>query len=297
MARMSREEFEESVEYSVIAIKEGHADTEIRNIESSHGKYRGLVVKSSRGGRFNVSPTINLDDLWEDYEKGVPYSYIAKRVEDMMNFRCPIDIEAFNDYILDYEKVKDRLFVSLVNQDKGIKTEASEKIEDLLLVAKIMVKNSDKDMASTVVVDDLLRIWDKEGIEVLRDAKRNSEKLLPYDLIDMAKMAGIDCEDAPLSMIVTNKMKVQGASALFYPGMLRSISRAYKKRYGSGDFYILPSSVHEVITMPKDDIINPDYLRATVYEANEGDIMNKNEILSYEVYEYSDISDEVRIVK
>lgn len=297
MARMSRSDFEASVEYSVIAIKEGHAETEIRNIESSNGKYRGLVVKSSRGGRFNVSPTINLDNLWEDYEKGVPYSYIAKRVEDMMNFRCPIDIESFNDYILDYEKVKDRLFVSLVNQDKGIKAEASEKIEDLLLVAKIMVKNSDKDMASAVVVDDLLRIWDKEGIEVLRDAKENSEKILPYELIDMAKMAGIECEDAPLSYIVTNENKVQGASVLFYPGMMRRISREYKRKYGDGGFYILPSSVHEVITMPKDDIISPEMLRLTVHEANEGECMNKNDILSYEVYEYLDTSDKIRIVK
>ena len=52
------------------------------------------------------------------------------------------------------------------------------------------------------------------------------------------------------------------------------------------DLYILPSSVHEVILLPKNDTYNKDILAQMVREVNmEG--VPSDEILSDNVYEYN----------
>ena len=54
---------------------------------------------------------------------------------------------------------------------------------------------------------------------------------------------------------MTNRQEVNGASVLLYDDVLQTV--ALKKKT---DFYILPSSIHEVILVPSDRIDNPSDL-------------------------------------
>jgi len=56
--------------------------------------------------------------------------------------------------------------------------------------------------------------------------------------------------------------------------------------------YILPSSIHEVIILPKSTMFNKEELMAMVRDVNtEG--VSKDEVLSYTVYEYDRNTEEL----
>lgn len=62
-----------------------------------------------------------------------------------------------------------------------------------------------------------------------------------------------------------------------------------------GNFFILPSSIHEVILVPDDGDMDAEYLKETVVYANRS-VVEEKEQLSDSVYRYNAESDEVEVV-
>ena len=80
--------------------------------------------------------------------------------------------------------------------------------------------------------------------------------------------------------ILSNQSKQFGASVLLYPGVLESV----RKKLG-GDYFILPSSVHEVLVLSKESDIPPETLKSTVKTVNRREV-RPEERLASEIYEY-----------
>ena len=76
-----------------------------------------------------------------------------------------------------------------------------------------------------------------------------------------------------------NSHKLNGASAILYPNTLKGL---YNK---IGSFYILPSSIHEVICVP-DKNANLEVLKSTVKDANKT-VVSQEEKLSDNVYYFN----------
>ena len=102
--------------------------------------------------------------------------------------------------------------------------------------------------------------------------------------------------DAPLApeevggmYVLTNSTGSLGAAALFYP----DVKEKAAELLGS-DYYILPSSTHEVILVPDTAGINPKELCEMVKQANRT-VVDEKDILSDNVYHYS--RDERRLDK
>lgn len=72
-----------------------------------------------------------------------------------------------------------------------------------------------------------------------------------------------------------------------YEGVLKKLADKLES-----DIYILPSSIHEVIILPKSTMFNKEELMAMVRDVNtEG--VSKDEVLSYTVYEYDRNTEEI----
>ena len=84
-----------------------------------------------------------------------------------------------------------------------------------------------------------------------------------------------------LSARLTNASGSLGAAALFYP----DVKDKAAELLGS-DYYILPSSVHEVILVPDSAGINATELCDMVKQANRT-VVEEHDILSDNVYHYS----------
>ena len=80
--------------------------------------------------------------------------------------------------------------------------------------------------------------------------------------------------------VLTNTAKINGATAILYPNLLQEIGEATQS-----NFFILPSSIHEVILMKDNGDMNAEELQRMVMEINRTQVAPE-EVLSDEVYSY-----------
>ena len=81
--------------------------------------------------------------------------------------------------------------------------------------------------------------------------------------------------------ILTNEYKLNGAATILYRDVLEDFSKAC-----DGDFYLLPSSIHEVILVPAKECNSFDEMTQMVQEVNETQV-EAEELLADHAYYYS----------
>lgn len=81
--------------------------------------------------------------------------------------------------------------------------------------------------------------------------------------------------------VLSNQRRVNGATVLLYPEILETVG----KRFGGG-YYIIPSSIHEVLLLKENPGENEEKLNEMVWEVNQA-VVAPEEVLSNHVYYYS----------
>ena len=85
--------------------------------------------------------------------------------------------------------------------------------------------------------------------------------------------------DDSMYILTTNRFQL-GAVALFYPGVAEKIAEM-----AGGNFYAIPSSVHEFIILPESDKYSEEELQAMLESGNR-DVVSEDDILSDTIYVY-----------
>lgn len=191
----------------------------------------------------------------------------------------------------DYASIKDKLTVELVSQESNEHMLAAipyRKIEDMAAIYRIVL-DSGEDVRATVLVNNTL--LERLGIsadQLHDDAIAASVAHLPPVVKNMGEvlreMIGAKANfttfpDSPLQCI-TNSERFMGASVILYPGLLDEVA----ERLGE-NFFILPSSIHEVLAMPESEGYNFHALEMMVRSINEAEVAPVDR-LSDNVYHY-----------
>ncbi len=121
-----------------------------------------------------------------------------------------------------------------------------------------------------------------------QDALKSSAEIMPAQMQKLseviAEMTGMPTEalegSVPPLYVLSNEEKVKGASALFYPDMMESCTREM-----GGDYYVLPSSVHEVLLLADDGSMRSAELKDMVSSIN-GEVVEPADVLTDQVYHY-----------
>ena len=87
--------------------------------------------------------------------------------------------------------------------------------------------------------------------------------------------------------VLSNEQKCHGSIALLYPGMLQEAAELL-----GGDFFVLPSSIHEVLLLRRQKEDDTDVLLDMISEANRNHVMEE-ELLSYHLYYYDTEQDKL----
>ena len=87
-------------------------------------------------------------------------------------------------------------------------------------------------------------------------------------------------EEEDVMYVLSNQIRSYGASAILYQGRLEAIGMYLKSNY-----YVLPSSVHEVIVIPENEAMGIQSLSAIVQEINQTQVQEE-EVLSNHAYYY-----------
>lgn len=266
---------------------------------------------SIRNPDSNISPNIYLNPLYEQYQKGRNLDELVSGIADTyIENMEPIENRTFQVQIEDiknYEVVKEEIFPRLVNLEKNttrLQNVPYMQREDLAITYHVKVSENRDSIGSLMITNELMEVYGVTKEKLHTQAMENMERLSPPVFLPLGEMIvdvmtedfgrneGVSQEEAkeyvkdmiptggPNVYCLTNQYKMNGAVGI----MSESIQQMVADRVG-GDYYVLPSSVHEVLIVPQSASMDPEELTDMVNTVNEGCVM-QDEILSDHVYQY-----------
>lgn len=159
-------------------------------------------------------------------------------------------------------------------------------MEDLAVVYRLKLNQADDGrIASTPVTNEMLERYGVTAEQLHADAIQQAAERNPAVLRNMSEMmvelsdGQLVPEESPL-YVATSVDRVGGAGVIAYPGFLDEAAQTL-----SANFYVLPSSIHEVILVPDTEEITASELEQMVQEINAIEVPPE-ERLSDHVYHY-----------
>lgn len=271
---------------------------EIKEVRKNNGVLlHGLVILSETR---NVVPTIYLEIFRTAYEDGIPFSKIIEKILNVYQEEMPKG-NVNMDFFKEFDQVSDRICYRLIRR-RGNEALLGEiphvEFMDLAICFFYAYQGGVLGDGSIPIYNTHLDMWKVGTKELMMLAGVNTPRLYPADLRSMteilketAEMQNIECPPPESRLeILTNDRRTQGAACILYPGMLEKIAAVRKK-----SFYIIPSSVHEVLILKDSGGENEEELRKTIREVNSR-FVAKEEILSDNLYYYDFGSKTVKII-
>lgn len=265
------------------------AKIDIRDITKIQGEsYRGL---SFQNGDSSVQGNLNMNLAYAAHQAGKPYADILQETEQAIMHqldRMPqFDLGAMRDY----QAMKHTLMTELIPQKGNEDTLANiphEKVEDLALIYRMDLGSVNGGKMTTIITDQMLGEFGITQEQLHQDAVENAATLHPATLRSMqevmASMMGVDPEPPmpgePVMLVATTQEAFMGAAVIQYPGFMEQAAEQI-----GGDFFVLPSSIHEVLLIPDDGKADFHELAAMVQSINETQVAPADR-LSDNVYHY-----------
>ncbi len=271
-----------------------NASVELQSVVKNNDlKLTGLTIRSKGS---NICPTIYLEQFYDEYKNGTDMRSILTNTAGV-RVRNEVK-EAFDvTQITDFEQVKDiiapRLISKKWNEDL-LDSRPHKLVADLAVTYHIMLKQDINGTASVPITNSLMESWGVDVDTLHEMAVFHLPKLVPSTFQSMSAVlsdmlgendeaedifSGITSQD-DVMFVLSNKKKMYGASALLDKKIMKKIVDKF------GNFYILPSSVHECLIVKATADMDVDILTAMVQDVNTGQVEVEDR-LSDHVYKYT----------
>lgn len=292
MGKMKFEEFTNAV---VEKIREylpesfANANVELQTVMKNNDlKLTGLLIRNADS---NISPTIYLEQFFERYQAGEDITAVLENIADV---RIRNEVKEVFDVgqISDFERVREKIVPRLVGREwnKALLEQRPHKIiADLAVTYHIQLGHDQSGAASVPITNNLMQAWDVDTEVLDALAMANLPKLLPSTFQSMTEVLGAMFEqELPEGItppddamyVLSNNQKMFGAAAILDKDTMKMIVERFDK------FFIIPSSVHEVLIVPATADMDTETLDNMVKEVNQGQV-SPEERLSDHVYTYS----------
>ncbi|MCR5011055.1 MAG: DUF5688 family protein [Lachnospiraceae bacterium] len=307
----------------------GEKEVTIRSVTKNNGVIlQGLMVREKD---CNLAPTIYLESFFEQYTSGKSFSGIINELISLAVVKKEHMI--FNpENFAEFDKAKDHIVIKLINTDLNkelLKEVPNFPFHDMSVVFFYLIEGGEGGNASILINNKHMESWKTDPDTLYEIALKNGPVMLPAKLHKMDSLmrniflddirrkfaAGVlSCPsefdtgndswmeklaDEMLEMmkngcesrifVLTNREKYFGASCMLYDNVLKDCAEQT-----GGGFYILPSSVHELILVPDKMAEDVDSLSRMVREVNDTQVED-DEILGYSVYHYEPVDNLLQI--
>ncbi|MFI3170813.1 MAG: DUF5688 family protein [Eubacteriales bacterium] len=266
---------------------------EFHAAKKNNGKERiGIAICSQES---NVTPAIYLEEYYKMYQLGNTIAEIAHLIIKLygeVKLTKPWNVERYREY----DWVRVRLVSKLINygKNKGLLKECPHRrYLDLAIVYYLLIEETPQGTATMLVKNEHMEAWGVAENALYKEAMENAERLLPArlqsmtsvmeELINEKVIEDKECEKLELEdamYVLTNIHRNLGANCILYQGELKRIAKCFRESY-----YILPSSIHEVIIVPVSKSPTKEELETMIEEINETQVEDE-EILSNHAYFY-----------
>ena len=305
---MNNMDFYKEVQASILKyLPEVYKDHTVRIDEvkkSGDVKLHGMsLIKGNNG----TAPILYLEPYKEFVEQGVPKETVLRNIAEtyleIIKKAPVIDMPEMT-----FESIKDDLRVRLVYNRTNY-----EYLEDHVHIdvgngycLVVYADLSDK-MFDGAIINMRKDMLDKFGLnesDVKRAAMEGSIKHCPAkltyitdELFSMTEGADIENllegDKVDLSrgiLVLTTEDKFAGAATMFYPGVLEKAGKLL-----GWDYFILPSSVHEVLLVPADGRFSAKELAMMVRSVNSAEV-SRDEQLGNRVLYYDNVNKQLCVI-
>ena len=269
-------------------------------------KTTGRSILIGRQG-VNASMIVKMDEYYTKYMHGAArkegIAQVVSEILDVCKGRipdCDIDVSKFADWDSIKTHIRARLVNTERNQGHLEKAPHRDFLDLSLEYYADMPEAFPGRQATTPIWDGHMLYWgvDEEtlyqtAMEDMEDADDMAfecmdELLVPCRDIEKEIKEGL-LNGCPM-YVLGNKSRINGAVQICRQDVMGNVSGFFKQ-----DFWILPSSIHEVILLPAGEYgEDAEGLAGIVKEVNDTQLAPE-EILSYHVYRYSRLTGEVSI--
>lgn len=260
---------------------------EIMTTLKNNGQERvGLSISDKQ---VNISPTIYLEEYFEQFESNLTIEGIAQSICDLyheVKFEHTWDVSP----IQDFSQIKSKIVYKIIHAEKNetlLTTLPHIYFLDFAYVFYILFEADSSGTATIPITNELMKLWNVYPGDLYDIAHENSSKLLPAEfkpmhvvICELLRKKNLEMvEESPL-YVLTNSMRCFGACCLFYDGMLEEIGKELGENY-----YVIPSSIHEMIIVPESKSPSREDLDEMIVEINETQV-SAEEVLSDRSYYY-----------
>lgn len=282
---MKYEEFINRVKAGVCSTLGEEVHIELHRVRKNNGiELDGLAIHTEESC---VAPTIYLNGFYEDYRRGKDIQEIVKAVCEIYSKSRVTEEVDLTEYT-DYEYVKDYLACKLINREKNrelLKSVPYLAFLNLALVVYYRVDHPVMGSGTILVNDEHLKTWNISEEELFFEARRNMRSYMPERFENIGSILSRDPdivlpeEDIPM-YVLTNSDCCFGAAYMIFDSILTEIGEILHD-----DFWIIPSSVHECIIIPKQVFLLPEDIASMIYQVNCENVAEE-EYLSDNLYVY-----------
>lgn len=268
-------------------------DIRIEPVTKNNGiQCTGLLIL--REG-YNVAPNLYMEPYYSMYQASGSFDNVLNMIaNDYTNAMKQAELINATSIHEDYpEKVILKLVNTELNKD-ALKNCPHIEMNDLSYTFRYIVKDDGIGIASALVTYNDIDRWGLSSEELFDMAKENTRRIFPPVIRDIREFIP-DINDFPFEIdedrelfVLTNDKGINGATSMIFTNVIDEFSQ----QRNNVSFYIIPSSIHEVLLIKKSDGLNIETLADLVKEVNRF-VVGEMDFLSDNLYEYDAASKEI----
>lgn len=285
-----------------------------REVTKNNGvRLHGITIT---GKESNVSPTVYIDELYEEYEAGRAFCDIVYDILCVYKKNAR-EIQMDMGFFTQFAQAKGRILYKLIHRESNGELLAEVpyiRWNDLAIVFYYVFEDDRFGKATILIRNSHLAMWKISLSDLYETAETNMLRMRPEEILPVRQLiqefmerksysaAGrseMEIEEGVRTAIerntamyvLSNCERVFGASALLYSRSMKRLAGELNK-----NLIILPSSVHEVILVPDDGITEKEFYREMVREVNDTQV-DPEERLSYSVYYYDRVLEKITVLR
>ena len=260
---------------------------------------KGVMITRCKTSKKTV-PIIYLEEYYKKYKATNDIDGCVESIIKMYKEATHKNMDEMIIDVFDWNKVSSRIYPIIMSKkmnSKMLKNLVYTTYLDFAVcytvrLNEIVGDKNDDAIVSIRVKEDMLKIWDI-NIEELHNKALVNMKNDGYNIKSMAtviKELMFNCngsctleeiENAESEMyVLTNRSKIRGATGILNQELLEQFAEQFES-----NFYILPSSVHEVILLIEEESMDVGELNEMVRQINE-DQVPREDVLEEHVYYY-----------
>jgi hypothetical protein len=262
----------------------GQSDIHLQEVVKNNDTVlTGIIIREAGS---SIVPNIFLDSFYELYRAGKDLDACVADVADFRIEKQELGFPFDLNFLSDYELVKDKLQVRICDPETNherLSGKAVTEHGDFAAYYNVIMSVSDEVTASFSVTNAMLADW---GISVEQlhqdalaaDTKRGAVLLnLEQEMVfmnfglgkpDNLLENGENPLDTDLPMFcLSNESKLHGASMILHDDLRRRIGEMLRS-----DYFVIPSSVHEMMIVPDNGAYNAYSLNMLVQSVNASEV-------------------------